>query len=337
MINPHGPTLEEVGAVAGVSRATVSRVVNRSPKVSPEARAAVELAIAKLGYSPNRAARSLVTRRTDTIALVICEPEERFFADPFFAAMVRGISMATADVDKNLILMIARDPVERERAERYLRRGHVDGVVLMSLHGDDPLPRQLRRAGVPTVLVGRPLGRAQVPYVDADNRGGARGAVLHLIERGRRTIAHISGPQVMCAGIDRLDGYRDALAGAGLRQRADLVEEGNFDEESGYAAATRLLERARGLDAIFVASDQMAAGALHAIRDAGRSVPTDIAVVGFDDAPLATHTQPALTTVRQPVDEMTRATADLLLNRVAGKTKPARIICPTTLIERDSA
>jgi DNA-binding LacI/PurR family transcriptional regulator len=152
-----------------------------------------------------------VTRRTDTIALVICEPEERFFADPFFAAMVRGISMATAEVDKNLILLIARDPVERERAERYLRRGHVDGVVLMSLHGDDPLPRQLRRAGVPTVLVGRPLGRSQVPYVDADNRGGARLAVEHLIARRRRTIAHISGPLVMCAGIDRLDGYRDAL------------------------------------------------------------------------------------------------------------------------------
>ena len=336
MTDSHGPTLEEVGAAAGVSRATVSRVVNRSPKVSPESRAAVERAIAKLGYSPNRAARSLVTRRTDTIALVICEPEERFFADPFFAAMVRGISMATADVDKNLILMIARDPVERERVERYLRHGHVDGVVLMSLHGDDPLPRELRRAGVPTVLVGRPLGRAQVPYVDADNRGGARLAVEHLIARGRRTIAHIAGPQAMCAGIDRLDGYSDALAGAGLPRRADLIEEGNFDEASGYAGAMRLLERDRRLDAIFVASDQMAAGALHALRDAGRSVPTDVAVVGFDDAPLAAHTQPALTTVRQPVDEMTRATADLLLRRVAGETKPTRIICPTTLVERDS-
>jgi DNA-binding LacI/PurR family transcriptional regulator len=337
VINSHGPTLEEVGAAAGVSRATVSRVVNRSPKVSPEARAAVELAIAKLGYIPNRAARSLVTRRTDTIALVICEPEERFFADPFFAAMVRGISMATADADQNLILMIARDPVERKRAEGYLRRGHVDGVVLMSLHGDDPLPRLLRRARVPTVLVGRPLDRAIVPYVDADNRGGARLAVEHLIERGRRTIAHIAGPQVMCAGIDRLDGYGDALAAAGLGRQAELVEEGNFDEESGYRAAVRLLERAPGLDAIFAASDQMAAGAMHALRDAGRSIPGDVAVVGFDDAPLAAHTEPGLTTVRQPVDEMTRATADLLLRRIAGVSKPTHIICPTTLVERDSA
>src|SRR5437764_12778381 len=202
-------TLEEVGAAAGVSRATVSRVINGSPRVSPEAKVAVERAIDKLGYSPNRAARSLVTRRTDTVALVVSEREESFFSEPFFAAVVRGLSTATAREDKNLVIVLAQDGGEHERARRFLRDDHVDGIVLMSLHGDDPLPRQLARAGMPTVLIGRPLGRPTVPYVDADNRGGARSAVEHLLGLGRRSIATIAGPSSMCAGIDRLEGYRD--------------------------------------------------------------------------------------------------------------------------------
>src|SRR3954464_7171 len=175
------PTLEEVGEVAGVSRATVSRVINNSPKVSPEVRVAVERAIAKLGYSPNQAARSLVTRRTAALALVVCEPDERAFSDPFFSAAARGIGAAAAEADKNLVLMVMQGDAERERARRYLRPEHVDGVVLMSLHGDDPLPRQLRDAGVPAVLIGRPMGKPVLPYVDADNRGGARQAVDHLV------------------------------------------------------------------------------------------------------------------------------------------------------------
>src|SRR5262249_49593673 len=187
------PTLEEVGEVAGVSRATVSRVINNSPKVSPEVRTAVERAIAKLGYSPNQAARSLVTRRTDAIALVVCEPEEQFFADPFFAAIVRGLGSTTAEVDKNLVLMIMQGDAERERARRYLRPEHVDGVVLMSLHGDDPLPRQLRAAGVPAVLIGRPVGKPALPYVDADNRGGARHAADPLVPPRRREDAAGAG------------------------------------------------------------------------------------------------------------------------------------------------
>src|SRR4051794_10145960 len=282
-------TLEEVGAAAGVSRATVSRVVNRSPRVSAAARVAVEDAIERLGYLPNPAARSLVTRRTDAVALVVSEPEERVFAEPFFAGVVRGTSAATAAVDKNLVLLIAQDDAGRERARRYLRQGHVDGAVLMSLHGDDPLPRQLREARVPTVLIGRPLGRAVVPFVDADNRGGARLAVDHLVGLGRRTIATIAGPASMGAGVDRLAGYRDALDAAGLPVDEALIEPGDFGEESGRAAMARLLDRRPALDAVFAASDLMAIGALRALRAAGRVVPRDVAVVGFEDAPVAAH------------------------------------------------
>jgi DNA-binding LacI/PurR family transcriptional regulator len=332
------PTLEEVGEVAGVSRATVSRVINNSPKVSPEVRESVERAIAKLGYSPNQAARSLVTRRADAIALVICEPDERAFSDPFFSAAARGIGAAAAEMDKNLVLMILQGEAERARGRRYLLPEHVDGVVLMSLHGDDPLPRQLQRAGVPTVLVGRPLGGPGLPYADADNRGGARTAVEHLLAGGRRTIATITGPSNMCAGIDRLDGYRDALEGAGVPLRKTLVAEGDFFEDSGYQGMRKLLARRPDVDGVFAASDMMAAGALRALREAGRSVPDDVALVGFDDAPIASHTVPTLTTIRQPLEAMSAAAAALLMRRVEGDGANAEpIICATELVVRESA
>src|SRR5215211_5289110 len=237
------PTLEQVAALAGVSRATVSRVVNGSPKVSPAVRAQVERAVAKLGYVPNRAARSLVTRRADSVALVVSEPHSRFFSEPFFAGMVRGVSAALAETGVQLLLLIAHDLADRGRLERYVVGGHVDGVLLASLHGDDPLPGTLERAGVPAVLVGRPAERGgpgdrrggppanrggpgdrrggppedrgrPASYVDADNRGGARQAVDHLARRGRRRIATIAGPQDMGVGQDRLDGYRDGLRAA---------------------------------------------------------------------------------------------------------------------------
>ncbi len=333
------PTLVEVGDLAGVSRATVSRVINNSPKVSDEVRASVERAIAKLGYVPNQAARSLVTRRADAVALVVCEPEARFFSDPFFSAFARGIGSAAAEVDKNLVLMVMQGDEERERAVRYLRPEHVDGVVLMSLHGDDPLPGRLNRAGLPTVLVGRPLGRSSLPYVDADNRGGARQAVEHLLSLGRRTIATISGPLNMCAGIDRYDGYRDALEAAGLPFRKTLTAEGDFFEECGYGAMTKLITRRPDIDGVFAASDLMAAGAMRALRDVGRCVPDDVAVVGFDDAPLASLTLPTMTTIRQPLDEMADVAAELLLRRIeeGNGAKAEQIVCATTLVERASA
>jgi DNA-binding LacI/PurR family transcriptional regulator len=236
------------------------------------------------------------------------------------------------------IVSFAQGDAERERARRYLRPEHVDGVLLMSLHGDDPLPRQLERAGVPTVLVGRPIGRSRLPYVDADNRGGAREGVEYLLEQGRQTIATIAGPSNMCAGIDRLDGYRDALEGAGVGVRKTLVGEGDFFEESGHREMTRLLSRRPDIDAVFAASDLMAVGALRALRDSGRRVPDDVAVVGFDDAPIASHTLPTLTTIRQPLDEMTTAAAGLLLSRIGnGSRKPEQIVCRTTLVRRGSA
>jgi DNA-binding LacI/PurR family transcriptional regulator len=330
------PTLEQVAALAGVSRATVSRVVNGSPKVSPVVRAQVERAVAKLGYVPNRAARSLVTRRADSVALVVSEPHTRFLSEPFFAGMVRGVSAALAETGVQLLLLIDHDLPDRGRLERYVVGGQVDGVLLASLHGDDPLPGILERAGVPAVLVGRPAGAGPASYVDADNRGGARQAVDHLARRGRRRIATITGPQDMGVGQDRLDGYRDGLRAAGLAGD-DLVEAGDFTEEGGAAAMGRLLERPGcPVDAVFAASDLMAAGALRRLRAAGRRVPDDVAVVGFEDSAVARYTQPPLTTVRQPIEEMGRQATRLLLAKVAGEAAGMHLILDVELVVRAS-
>jgi DNA-binding LacI/PurR family transcriptional regulator len=331
------PTLDEVAQLAGVSRATVSRVVNGSPKVRPEARRAVEEAVARLRYVPNPAARSLVTRRTDTIALVLSESDTQLFSDPFFARVVRELSAALADTEMNLVLLAARGEREQEKVARYVRQGHVDGVILMSLHSQDTLPAVLAEAQVPLVLSGRPLDGRSVCYVDADNAGGARDATEHLLAGGRRRIATVSGPQDMIAGIDRHAGYRAALEGAGIGPDPALVAAGDFTEAGGARAMAALLEQAPDLDAVFVASDAMAVGALRTLREAGRSVPGDVAVVGFDDAAAAATSDPPLTTVAQPLDEMTRHMTDLLLRQVEGDDEVQARVCPTRLVVRASA
>jgi DNA-binding LacI/PurR family transcriptional regulator len=331
------PTLEEVAAYAQVSRATVSRVINGSPRVSPEARAAVERAVERLGYVANSAARSLVTQRTDSVALVVSEPDVRVFAEPFFGGVVRGASQELTAAGKQLVLIMAQGDGDRARVERYVGGGHVDAVLLLSLHGADPLPAALARAGVPTVIGGRPLSGTELPYVDVDNRGGARDAVTYLLEQGRTQIATITGPQDMGVGVDRLAGYRDALGTR--RYRRSLIAYGTFGQRSGEQAMAELLERVPRLDAVFAASDLMAVGALRALRRAGRRVPEDVAVVGFDDLDLATMTEPALTTVRQPTVEMGRQMASLVLS-LAGRPHAPRargLILPTELVTRQSA
>jgi DNA-binding LacI/PurR family transcriptional regulator len=336
---PSQPTLEEVAAIAGVSRATASRVINGSSRVSVPAKTAVDKAVAELGYVPNRAARQLVTRRTDSIGLVVSEPETRVFSDPFFSAALRGVSDALSSTDMHLVLLMAQNDAHRARLERYVQNRHVDGVLLMSLHGADPLPQAITRLGMPVVLFGRPvLGSDEVTWVDADNVGGASSAVDHLFAAGRRTIATITGPQDMCAGLDRLEGYRSALARHGLPYDETLVGLGDFTEAGGMRLAQELVARRPDIDAVFVASDLMATGALHALRSTGRTVPGDVAVIGFDDSPSAPYTDPPLTTVRQPVEQMARQMTDMLLTQIStGDRALQHIVVGTSLVVRSSA
>ena len=331
------PTLEEVAALAGVGRGTASRVINGSEQVSELSRAAVLQAVEELGYVPNRAARSLVTRLTDVIALVVSESEERVFGEPFFGQIVRGVSGALAGGDRQLLLTMAHRSHDRGRLDNYLSRQHVDGVLLLSLHGDDPLPGQLEARGVPAVLGGRPSQASALHFVDADNAGGAGQAVAHLVGTGRRRIATISGPQDMVAGLHRLDGYRTALAEAGLPFDPELVVPGDFSEQSGWQAGETLLKRAPDLDAVFAASDQMAVGAIAALTAHGRKVPADVSVVGFDDSPSSRFVSPRLTTVHQPVEAMGAAMVGLLSALIADPTGPHQdIVLNTHLVVRDS-
>ena len=334
----NGSTLEEVASHAGVSRATVSRVVNGSPKVSPDVRRAVEAAVLELGYVPNRAARSLVTRRSGSIGVVITEPTGRLFADPFFPRILRGVSAALNARDLQLVLLMPSGPADTQRTADYLSAGHVDGVLLISLHGDDPLPDRIVNAGIPFVVGGRPLRTPAASYVDVDNRGGARSAVEHLIANGRRAIATITGPTDMGAGVDRLAGYRDALDDAGIAFDQTLIATGDFTHEGGAAAMERLLKTRGDIDAVFAASDLMAAGAMTVLEAAGKRVPQDVAVVGYDDSPIATTLKPRLTSVRQPIEEMGHEMARLVVDRVEGtESVQRRVILATELVKRASS
>jgi DNA-binding LacI/PurR family transcriptional regulator len=328
------PTLEQVAARAGVSRATVSRVVNGSTTVALEIRKNVLRAIQELGYVPNHAARSLVTQRTNSIALVLPEPSTRVFSDDqFFPGIIRGVSQEMEAADKQLVLMMANSTASHDRIEQYAMAGHVDGVMMASVHGADPLPSALARMGVPVVCNGRPLGRSTVPYVDVDSFNGAVLAVRRLIELGRQRIATIAGPQDMVAGIDRLAGYRSELRNS---KRRSIVAVGDFTRDSGEVAMRQLLDDDPALDAVFVASDLMAHGALSTLRQAGRRVPDDVAIIGFDDIELARYTEPPLTTVRQPIVELGRELARQMLRLSGGEEIEPALVLPTSLVVRES-
>ncbi|APU16243.1 MULTISPECIES: LacI family DNA-binding transcriptional regulator [Actinoalloteichus] len=331
------PTLEQVAAAAGVSRGTVSRVVNGSPQVSESARAAVLQAVHELGYVPNRAARSLASRRADSVAFVVSEPETRVFGEPFFASLLRGASRELSNSGLQLVLVMSWTAREHAQVEQYVHNGHVDGLMLVSVHGDDPLPARLSSGGIPVVMAGRPhVTTPEIPYVDSDNVGGARSATNYLYDQGRRRIATITGPQDMSVGVDRLAGYRSALRGRRGVPR-DLYAIGDFGRESGERAMRQLLEREPALDAVFAASDLMAAGALIALRAMGRRVPEDVAVIGFDDSEVAGHTDPPLSSVRQPVEFMGREMARMLRAMIeGGDRKVAPLILPTELVLRGS-
>jgi DNA-binding LacI/PurR family transcriptional regulator len=327
------PTLGQVAARAGVGQGTASRAINGSPHVTDATRLAVLRAAEELGYVPNRAARALVTRRTDSVALVVSEPEERIFAQPFFARIVRGISEAVTSSGRQLLLTMVPTTENRQRLVHYLAGQHVDGALVLSLHGDDPLPRLLEEQGVPVVVGGRPLTWEPPSYVEVDNLGGSFAAVTHLLERGRSTIATIAGPQDMNSGVERLEGYRRAVGSVDER----LIAYGDHTSESGEAATHELLARVPDLDAIFAASDPMALAALRTLRRLGKRIPEDVAVVGFDDTPSSRDSEPALTTVHQPIEEMGRTMAELLAARIDGDSGQAAVILPTQLVIRASS
>ena len=328
------PTLDEVAARAGVSRTVVSRVINNGPHVSRAKRDAVEKAIRELRYTPNRAARALVTRQTGVVVLVVSGDGPEVFADPFFAQIIVGVSAALEKTDLNLMLSLATPVHGRQRFKAFLQTRGADGVMLVAMRGEDPLIDIAARSGLPTVFVGLPMQGTPPHYVDVDNAGGSRAATEHLLRIGRRRIAMITGPDDTAVARERRRGYAEALLLAGLRPYATAA--GDFLEESGAAAMRVLLSGHPDLDAVVAANDNMAAGALRVLRDAGRTVPGDVAVVGFDDLQVAVHTDPKLTTVHQPVQALGREAARMLIDLLDG-AQPEPFVLPTKMIVRESA
>ena len=329
-------TLEQVAELAGVSRSTVSRVINNHPSVKPEVRQRVLEVVAQTGYQPDLAARSLAGQHTGIIGLVIPRAVQSLFTDPYFPRLIQGIAKVCNANDYNLSLFLFHtEDEERKLYPRVLRTQQVDGVIVTAANIDDPLIAQLIENQVPFMMIGRPNDMPEASFVDVDNVVGAYAATSHLARLGRERIAAITGPLNTAVGLDRRQGYLDALNDRNCSIDDDLIVEGDFTEMGGYSGMKQLIPHKP--EAVFVASDMMAFGALRALREAGLAVPGDVAVVGFDDIPLAASSDPPLTTVRQSMyrlgDVAARTLIDLINNPAS---PPRRIILATELVIRAS-
>lgn len=310
-------------------------MVNRVATVDNELRETVQRAIDATGYRPNLAARSLVTRRAGSVALVLPD-EGRIFGDPFFGRVVEGAMGVVQPLAVHLVVTLAGSSTHQHLVAD-LRQGRLDGAILIHTHLSDPLPALLAASKLPVVLSGRPVdSKLRISHVDVDQAAGARLAADHLVQLGRRRVATIAGPLNTPAGLDRLGGFRAAMAAHGVHDVP--FAEGDFSSESGAKAVERLLAEHPDLDGLFVASDLMAHGALPVLRRAGRRVPDDVAVVGFDDSSSALVCDPLLTTVRQPVEDMAAEMVRLLLDHVERPDRPvSSVVFSPTLVVRQSA
>jgi DNA-binding LacI/PurR family transcriptional regulator len=328
------PTILDVAMEAGVSRGTVSRVLNGGRWVSDDAEVAVQAAIKKTGYRINPHARSLVTSRTSSVAFLLTEPQELLFEDPNFSTLMQAASPALAQQDYSLILIMASTKAEQRRALEFIAAGHVDGVLLVSTHSSNQgLVAGIHASKIPAVACGAPIGfETTMSYVSIDDHDASVRIVEHLKAGGRGRIATITGPLDMPGGRRRLAGYRDAL---GAELDASLIANGDYSAASGAAAMTELLAVDPDLDAVFTANDRMAEGALSVLHRSGRRVPEDVAIAGFDDSPIATRCNPPLTTMRQPFDRISTEMVRLLIAEINGEGI-ATVILPAELVVRES-
>ena len=327
-------TLDEIAALSGVSRSTVSRVINHHARVSAEVRERVLEVIARTGYYPNPAARSLAGRRSYTLGLIIPETTHVLFTDPYFARLIQGVAEACNENDYTLSLVLFRLTDDEVKLPGILRTRMLDGIIVTATSMNDRIVPRLLKHERTCVVVGRPED-PHVNCIDVDNQHGAFVATKHLIRLGRQRIAMIAGPMNSAPASLRKQGYLQALKDHGRPIDPNLVAAGDFTETGGYHAMQHLLPHQP--DAVFVASDTMALGALRAARAAYRSVPRDIAVVGFDDLPPAALAEPPLTTVHQPVKQVGIQAVETLVDILENGPEPVRrLTLPTDLIVRES-
>lgn len=328
-------TIAQIAELAGVSQATVSRVLNDYPHIRPEMRERVQKVIADTGFQPHHVARLLASNRSNMIGLVIPSGPKTVFIDPYFLALTEGISKATNQHKLTLALFIFHSLQEgRDTIQSIIQTGMLDGLVMTADRKDGSLIPPLLAAEIPFVLIGRMQGFDNIHCIDSDNVEGGYLATKHLIDLGYRRIGTIVSNQNK-SGDDRFRGYAKALTEIGFPVNMNLVDYGDYSMDSAYHAMKRLLPEKP--DAMFVSSDTMSLGALRAIREVGLSVPEDIALVGYDNLSPALQADPPLTTVEQPIAETGRLAVETLLEVIANpKLDPIRITLGNQLIVRSS-
>ncbi|HSF80624.1 MAG TPA: LacI family DNA-binding transcriptional regulator [Anaerolineales bacterium] len=329
-------TLEDIARQAGVSRSTVSRVVNNQPYVRQDVRERVLKVIKVTGYHPNVAARTLASHRSWMIGLVLPRSVSSFFHDPYFPRLTQGIAQACNQQNYTLALFLIGTPQDEDKIiSRISRKGFLDGILVQSGQIGDQLIDRLALSSVPLVVAGRPYTANEISYIDVDNVAAAHQAVSHLVCLGYQRIGTITGIINSTVSLDRKAGYLKALEEHGLKVDPSLIAEGDFTEASGYRAMEQLLPH--NPQAVFAASDVMALGAMRAAREAGMRIPEDIAFIGFDDMPLPTPPKPPLTTIHQPIYEFGMKAVEVLLDMIDNGTRPARqVIMDTNLVVRES-
>lgn len=326
-------TLEQIGERAGVSRSTVSRVLNDHPDVRPEVRTRVEAVIAETGYQPNQAARALVSSRTRLIGLVMLTETDELFGDPYYSALAEGIRLGCADAGLTFGIF-PYDASDRGSGSLtpQIAQGFVDGVIVTAGQRSEHLIHELRDRGTRMVVVGHPVDDSGLRRVDVENRAGTTAAIEHLLDLGHRRIGFVGTTREHQFGNERLDGYRDALHRAGVPIDESLIRLVLPTPEGGEDGTRALLAEAP--DALFIATDPMATGGYRALAAAGLTVPDDIAVVGFDGLPRGPVLEPSLTTVVQPVVEVGRTAVSLLTDE---DEEPRVVVLPTQLRLGDSS
>ena len=329
------PTIVDVAKAAGVSRATAARVLAGSTSVDPTMTAAVEREAQNLGYEVNSAARMLRGGRAGAIGLVVAFNEIGSLNGTFFASAMKGAAKGLSAGDVQPVLLPADDE-DQTKIPKFLRSGAVDGVIVILQHEITHLVEVLADSPVPIAWIGRPHGENSEDsiVVDVDNYGGGVLAARALVEAGRRRIGIITGPPDMDQANERARGWAEELTRAGIAPGP--IVHGDFTMDSGMAAMARLLQRDPDLDGVFASSDLMAAGAMRVLQAAGRRVPVDVSLVGFDDVLIATTSEPPLTTVRQPLEEMGRTAAEALIAIIHGRRADREQVLPTTLVRRES-
>ncbi len=328
-------TIKEIAALAKVSRSTVSRVINNDPAVSEATRLRVKQVIEQIDYHPNIAARRLAGGHTGVIGLLVPMGISNLFEDPYFPLIVQGVSSICNSIEHTVVLWLAEPEYERLTIRQFLHNHIIDGAIIASNLIDDPLLNALIESDLPFILIGRHFASADVSYVDVDNQNAAFEMVSYLARTGFTSIATITGPQNMIAGFDRLAGYQNAMHHYDLPVLQEMIVEGDFSEQSGYNAMLKLLSVHP--EAVFVASDKMALGAMRAIHEAGLRVPEDISIAGFDDMPFAASSDPPLTTMRQPIQHCGAVAAQTLIDMIDHPSATHHhLILPTELVIRSS-